>query len=105
MQRLQRSVLAHYDPYKPLVISCDASPYGVGEVLAQEKRWEREASIAFASQTLETAEQNSAQTNHEGLPVVFATQHFHKFIPGRKVSFYNDYHPVLGIRGSNNPVS
>lgn len=36
---LQQTVLAHYDPAKPLVILCDASLYGVGTVLAQEDSW------------------------------------------------------------------
>lgn len=36
---LQRSVLAHYNPAKPLVILCDASPYSVGAGLTQEDSW------------------------------------------------------------------
>lgn len=57
-QLLQQTVLAHRDPDKPLVISCDALPYGVGTVLTQEGSRGREAQIAFASRLLESADQN-----------------------------------------------
>ena len=34
-EMLQSSILlVHYDPEKPLVLACDASPYGVGTVLS-----------------------------------------------------------------------
>lgn len=37
--------------------------------------------------------------------VVFATQHFHKLIAGRKANFYIDRQPLLGILDSNKLVT
>ena len=42
------ALLVHYDPTKPLVLSCDASPYGVGAVLSQVCSGE-EKPVAYAS--------------------------------------------------------
>lgn len=40
-----RTVLAHYDEGKPLLISCDASPYGIGAVLSQPSSSGEEAPL------------------------------------------------------------
>ena len=49
-------LLVHYDPEKGLVVSCDASPYDIGAVIAHIMKDGSEKPVAYASRTLSTAE-------------------------------------------------
>ncbi|XP_037505852.1 uncharacterized protein K02A2.6-like [Rhipicephalus sanguineus] len=98
------TILAHYDEKRPLILSVDASPYGIGAILAQKDAFGREAPIGFASRTLGTAEKNYSQLDKEGLAVVYGVSHFHQYVAGRHVTVLTDHQLLLGIMGEKKQI-
>ena len=64
-QLTSTKLLAHIDPDKELVLSCDASPYGVGAVLAYRFEDSVERPIIYASRSLAPAERRYSQLERE----------------------------------------
>ncbi|XP_058879113.1 uncharacterized protein K02A2.6-like [Acipenser ruthenus] len=97
-------ILAHYDEKKSLVLVCDASPYGVGALLAHTVPEGKEAPISFASRTLTPTERNYAQIDKEALAVVFAVKKFHQYLFGHHEMIYTDHKPLLGLLHHTKPI-
>ena len=80
---LQRdSLLIHFDPAKPLLLACDASPYGLGAVLYHIVSEGVERPVAYVLRTLTAAEKKYSQLEKEGLAIVFGVKKFHNYIYG-----------------------
>lgn len=92
-----------FDPEKPIILSTDASPVGVGAVLSH---WidNQEKPIAFASRALTAAEQNYSQLDREALAIIFATTQFYNYLLGNKFTLVTDNQALSRIFASNNQL-
>ncbi|XP_047988541.1 uncharacterized protein K02A2.6-like [Leguminivora glycinivorella] len=96
--------LVHYDLKKPVVITCDASQYGLGAVLEHRMEDGSLRPIMFASRTMSSHERNYSQIDKEAAAIIFAVQKFYAYIFGRKVVIQTDHKPLLGIFDPKKPI-
>jgi hypothetical protein len=93
-QLTSQCLLVHFDPQQRVVLSCDASPYGIGAVLSHEFPDGSEKPIAFASKSLSVAEKKYSQLEKEGLAIVYGVKKFHHYLFGRKFQIRSDHQPL-----------
>lgn len=108
IKRLLREapVLAHWDPSLPTYVTCDASPYGVGAVLAQRAPGGSGdlRPVLHASRTLSPAERNYSQICREGLAIIFAVNRFHDYLYGIRFTLVTDCKPLASIFHENKAI-
>ena len=96
-------LLVHFNPQLPLMLSCDASAFGIGAVLAHKMSDGSEKPIGYASRTLNKAERNYSQLEKEGLSCVFGVKHFYSYLFGHPFELVTDHKPLLGLLGESKP--
>ncbi|KAJ8706686.1 hypothetical protein PYW07_012764 [Mythimna separata] len=109
-------VLAHYDPDKPLFLTCDASARGLGGVLTQLCEGEcagagvgagtgpRERPVIYVSRALTNAEKNYSQIEREALAIIFSLEKLHQYLYGRRFTLRTDHKPLVTIFGPKQGV-
>jgi hypothetical protein len=103
-QKLTESPILGYPDYeKPFILLTDASGKGLGAVLSQKDENGKEVVIAYASKSLNAAEQNYPITEQECLAVKWAIEHFHKYLISKPFLVMTDHSALKTLMTSQTP--
>ena len=90
-------VLSFYDPKQPVIVTSDASSYGLGGALWIKQDGQM-CPVAFCSRTLSTSEKRFAQIEKELLAATWCCERFSRFLIGlNDFEIHTDHKPLISI--------
>ncbi|GJQ70538.1 hypothetical protein Trydic_g221, partial [Trypoxylus dichotomus] len=97
-------LLIYPDFSQDFVLTTDASNFAIGSVLSQGGIG-KDRPIAYASRTLNNAEQNYSTTEKELLSIIWSVRHFRPYLYGRKFKIVTDHKPLTWLFNCKDPGS
>src|ERR1041385_7447527 len=94
--------LHRFELFRP--VYTDASGTGLDAVLAQKNEDGKEGVIAYASKSLNKAEQNYSVTDQECLAVVWAIKHFQHYLGLKPFQVVTDHSALKWLKTSKIPT-
>ena len=85
--------------YKPLIISADASSYGLGATLLHEEVNGDRKVVADASRSMTDCESRYAQIEKEALALTWACDRFARYVMGVLILLETDHKPLIPLLG------
>jgi len=101
---IQYPILSYPDYEKEFILITDASGRGLGAVLSQLNGDGKEIVIAYASRSLVQAEKNYPITDQECLAIMWAIEHFHKYLIGKKFMIITDHSALKTLKTAKIPT-
>lgn len=94
-----------FDDLDQTYIYTDASPVALGTVLTQKNPIGDERIISIASKMLTATEMKYPQTQREALGIVWAVEHYHYFLRGRRFTIRTDARGIAFIFNQERDLS
>ena len=100
---ISKPILEYPDFEKEFILITDASGEGLGAILAQKNKDDKEIVIAYASRSLKPAEKNYPITELECLAIVWGVEHFHKYLIQKRFTILTDHSALKTIKTAKIP--
>lgn len=94
---LLSETLAYFNPSAETEVITDASPVGLGAVIAQRQPDGNFRPISYASRALTPVEQRYSQIERESLAILFGVERFRMYLYGMKIIVRTDHKPLVNL--------